>query len=43
MTKEELTEVKGGISFGLFNVVVGLGRFIISIAKKTLYPVKFRI
>lgn len=43
MTKEELINVKGGISFGIFNVISGLGKFILKIAVRAIYPVKVRM
>jgi len=43
MNKEELTDVKGGVSFGIFNVIGGVARFVLSIVTKTVFPIKFRI
>lgn len=43
MNKEELINIKGGISFGIMNVLSKIGDFILTSIKKTIFPIKFRI
>lgn len=43
MTKEELTTIKGGIGYGILNVISGVSRLILTTLKNTIFPIKFRI